>query len=407
MELFFARQPIFDVAENVVGYEVAHRSTGDAAETPSVFDAPVQVLVDAIMGAGLERVGEGRPVFVKVSAEVVESDTIRLLSPGTIVFELDAASSYGDGVAAACATLRAAGHKFALSNFFADAPASALLPHMHVVKVDVGAVRDAALLQTAAAATGNGRILIAEHANNRAERDRCIALGFRFFQGYRFTRPETVVRRDLDMNHVAIFRTMRDLLDTSVHDRDVEAAFARDVSLSYRLLRIVNSAAMGGTEIWSIGHAIRLLGRVSLYRWLSMCLLASSSGQGVTEELQRAALVRARWCELLAQAAGVPRAAPSLFLVGLFSLLDVITGVPIDELMTQIEPAPDVRDALLERKDWFGATLALVEAWEAADWPEVLNRSYEVGVDTSELPRLYYAALEWASAQSGEAQAAA
>ncbi|MBI3568591.1 MAG: HDOD domain-containing protein [Gemmatimonadetes bacterium] len=407
MELFFARQPIFDVAERVVGYELAHRAAGGEAPESSAFDATVQVLVDAIMGAGLDRVGEGRPVFVKVSSDVIASETVRLLSPGTLVFELDADAPCDDALRHACAALRDAGHKLALAGFHADARARELVPFVHVVKIDAHAVRGGALQAAATAAAGGGRILIAERVNDRAERDRCVALGFRYFQGYRFTRPETVVRRDLDMNHLAIFRTMRDLLDHTVSDREVEAAFARDVSLSYRLLRIVNSAAVGGTEIWSIGHAVRLLGRVALYRWLSMCLLASSSGQGVTEELQRAALVRARWCELLAEAAGVPRAAPSLFLVGLFSLLDVITGVPIDELMRQIEPAADVREAILTRADWFGATLALVEAWENADWPEVLNRSYEVGIETEELPRLYRAALEWAGTRSSDASIAA
>ena len=346
-------------------------------------------------------------MFVKVSRDVILSETIRLLSPGTIVFELDAAAPLDFDVSDACAALRVCGHKLALADFRVGSPGSVLLPHVHVVKINVAGMRENDLLRSAAAATGNGRVLIAEHVNDRAMRDRCIALGFRHFQGYRHTRPETVVRRDLDMNHIAIFRTMRDLLDASVNDRDIEAAFARDVSLSYRLLRIVNSAAMGGTEIWSIGHAIRLLGRVVLYRWLSMCLLASSNGQGVEEELQRSALVRARWCELLAQEAGVPRAAPSLFLVGLFSLLDVITGVPIDELMRQIEPAPDVREALLHRAEWFGSTLALVEAWEAADWTEVLNRSAEVGVEAATLPKTYMAALEWASAQTAEAHVAA
>ena len=173
------------------------------------------------------------------------------------------------------------------------------------------------------------------------------------------------------------------------------------------LLRIVNSAAVGGTEIWSIAHAIRLLGRVALYRWLSMCLLASHSGRGVTEELHRATLVRAHWCESLAAACGVPRAAPSLFLVGLFSLLDVITGVTMPDLLRQIQPASDVRAALLERRDWFGAALALVEAWEDGDWPEVLNRSAELGVAPTALPTLYREALDWADAQSAMAAAAA
>jgi EAL and modified HD-GYP domain-containing signal transduction protein len=103
-------------------------------------------------------------------------------------------------------------------------------------------------------------------------------------------------------------------------------------------------------------------------------------------------------CEALATECGVKRAAPSLFLVGLFSMLDVMTGVPMEDLMMQINPAADVRDALLTRGDFFGAALALVEAWEAADWAGVMHRAAEVGVDPKVLPNLYVDALDWAKA---------
>jgi EAL and modified HD-GYP domain-containing signal transduction protein len=111
-------------------------------------------------------------------------------------------------------------------------------------------------------------------------------------------------------------------------------------------------------------------------------------------------------CEALAAECGVKRAAPSLFLVGLFSMLDVMTGLPMPELIAQIGPAADVADALTERKEFFGAVLALVEAWEAADWPNVMVRAAEVGVDAHVLPRLYVSALEWAKQQSQKERAA-
>jgi EAL and modified HD-GYP domain-containing signal transduction protein len=399
MEIFLSRQPIFSHDERIVGYGVAHRLNSAEPSVPSAaYDVAENVLVDALLGAGLVRIGEGRPIFLKASRELLASQVTKLVAPGDIVFEIDAEAMVDEEIVSTLRALHAAGHKFALDNFCADAPGALVLGFAHVVKIDVTALGRAETARAVAATQAKKHALLAVNARDRAERDRCMALGFRYFQGYRFTRPETVVKRDLDVNLVAIFRVLRDLLDQRISDREIEVAFERDVTLTFRLLKIVNSAAMAGGGVWSVGHAMRLLGRTALHRWLSLCLLASSEGDGVEAELARTALVRASMCEALATECGVKRAAPSLFLVGLFSMLDVMTGVPMEDLMMQINPAADVRDALLTRGDFFGAALALVEAWEAADWAGVMHRAAEVGVDPKVLPNLYVDALDWAKA---------
>ena len=407
MEIFLSRQPIFSHDERIVGYGVAHRLNGlDAAGPSTAYDVAENVLVDALLGAGIARIGDGRPIFLKASRELLASQITSLVAPGDIVFELDAEAVVDDAIVARLRELHAAGHKFALDKFCADAPGALLLGFAHVVKIDVTVLGRAETARAVAATQARRHALLAVNARDRAERDRCTALGFRYFQGYRFTRPETVVKRDLDVNHIAIFRILRDLLDPRISDREIEAAFERDVTLTFRLLKIVNSAAIAGGGVWSVGHAIRLLGRAVVHRWLSLCLLASSEGDGVEAELTRTALVRASMCEALATACGVKRAAPSLFLVGLFSMLDVMSGVPMEDLMVQINPAADVRDALLARGDFFGAALALVEAGEAADWAAVMHRAAEVGVDPRILPALYVDALDWAKAQVQQERAA-
>lgn len=411
MEIFLSRQPIFSHDERIVGYGVAHRLNSDepaahAAAHAAAYDVAENVLVDALLGAGIHRIGEGRPIFLKASRDLFASQITTLVAPGDIVFEIDAEAPVDEEIIATLRALTTAGHKFALDNFCADAPGALLLAFAQVVKIDVTALGRAETARAVAATVTDRHALLAVNARDRAARDHCVALGFRYFQGYRFTRPETVVKRDLDVNHVAIFRILRDLLDQRISDREIEVAFERDVTLTFRLLKIVNSAAMSGGGVWSVGHAMRLLGRTALHRWLSLCLLASSEGEGVEAELARTALVRASMCEALATECRIKRAAPSLFLVGLFSMLDVMTGVPMEELVVQINPAADVRDALLYRDDFFGAALALVEAWEAADWAAVMVRAAELGVDPKVLPGLYVDALDWAKQQVQQERAA-
>jgi EAL and modified HD-GYP domain-containing signal transduction protein len=180
-------------------------------------------------------------------------------------------------------------------------------------------------------------------------------------------------------------------------DGEIEDVLRRDVALSYKLLRMVNSAAVGGRDIWSIGHALRLLGRDQVARWLGLLLVTDGTRDGVRGELMNLSLVRARMCELLADASGVPRARGPLFLVGMLSVLDQLLETPMDVLADSMELAPDVRNALLARQDFYGDALALVEAYEQGWWDQVDGLSASVGVSPVALSPMYLDALAWAS----------
>ena len=146
----------------------------------------------------------------------------------------------------------------------------------------------------------------------------------------------------LPVQHVLTFRVLKLVRDQNTSDNDVESLLRRDVALSYKLLRMVNSAAFGGRGIWSIGHALRLLGREQVGRWLALLLVTDTGREGVRAELMHQALVRGRLCELLAEASGIPRAAGPLFLVGILSPLDQLLETPMESLVAQMELAPDV-----------------------------------------------------------------
>lgn len=404
MELFISRQPIFALDEQIVAYSVSHYMTEQPGERPpSPFaDSAEALLADAVLVAGLERIGEGRQVFFGAPRELLLGPRARILPPALVVLEVNAGEPIDDDMEAACARLAADGHMLALVDYFPGAPGAALLPHVQVVKINASALSHTELREAVASLAGWPIMRVAEQVKNRSMRDRCVMLGFSHFQGYRFSRPETIVLRTLGINEVSTFRILKALADPEVHDRDIESVFESDVELSYRLLRIVNSAAVGSGSISSVGNAMRLMGREALHRWFSLSLLSTNSGPGIKGELVRASLVRASLCESLAKACGIPQAGHSLFLVGLFSMLDVITGISMEELMRQIEPASDIREALLARNEWMGEALALVEAWENASWSEVLVRSANIGMAALDLPQLYSNAIDWAAARIQE-----
>ena len=270
-----------------------------------------------------------------------------------------------------------------------------LLRLAEIAKVDISTTDHARLRDLSTWLRGFHVRLLAMHVQHRQERDLCLKLGFELFEGYRFSSPETLTRRDLPIQHVLTFRLLKLVRDPRTRDADIEDLLRRDVALSYKLLRMVNSAAFGGREIWSIGHALRLLGRDQVARWLGLLLVTDGVRQGVHAELMTVSLVRARMCELLAAESGIPRARGPLFLVGMISVLDQMLETPMDLLTESMDLAPDIRAALLHRHDFYGEVLSLVEAYEHGWWDQLESLAAVVGVSPEALPPLYLDALAW------------
>ena len=398
MELLLSRLPIFDRQERVIAYEVLHSSVSAAADEPDGDDA-VRLLVDALLGVGLREIAEGQPALVSVAPALLGDGALLQLPSSQMILGIDTRVPLDELAMAECMTLADHGYRLALLDLRPGTPAEALLPVVGAARVNVPELSAEELAATAAMAARHDVHLIAENVKDRAARDRCVSLGFTAFQGYRFAQAQTVARRDMRASHGALIQLLNKLRDPAVNDRELEECFQRDLPLSYKLLRIVNSAAMGRREVWSIGHAIRLLGRDALYQWLSLLLLGGGTSGGVQGELSRASLARGRFCELIGGAAGVPRAGPSLFITGFFSLLDVVLGIPMQELVGHLDLASDVRAALLARDDFFGAVLSLAEAYEEGDWATVMVRGVDVGVEAAQVPALFRESLAWAKAQ--------
>jgi EAL and modified HD-GYP domain-containing signal transduction protein len=186
------------------------------------------------------------------------------------------------------------------------------------------------------------------------------------------------------------------LRDPDATDGAIEDAFRGDVSLTYKLLRTVNSASVGGRGIESIRHAVRLTGRAALHKWLSLLLVTSVvSKDGVEAEVVRTALQRARMCEGVALHARDRRASEGLFMVGLFSLLDAILKVPLPEMLRRIDLSDEVRLALLARSGPYAPTLSVVEAYEHASWDVVDAECRSLGIDATLLGEVYLEAGRW------------
>jgi len=178
-------------------------------------------------------------------------------------------------------------------------------------------------------------------------------------------------------------------------DRQLESAVSSDPSLTFQLLRIVNSASSGGRGIQSIGHAIRLVGRSAFVKWLALAFAASRAGSsGVDNEIARQAVQRARMCESIGG-----RDSGMLFLIGLFSLLDAMFRMPLSDVLERINLAPEAREALLNRTGPFGDALNFVEAYELGLWEQAADLAKQLGVPPERIATIYTDAVKYAAEQ--------
>jgi c-di-GMP phosphodiesterase len=396
MNTLLTRQPIFDSEDQVTGFELLCREADAAAADPAVDGTVHRVLVDALLGVGLGRLTEGHPAFISVTRELLLGDAIQLLDPLAVVLQLHESIAPDDAVLAACENLAAVGYRFAIDHYDGAEAREPLMQFAHIVKIDVLRHEPEALAALAGTLLPRGVQMLAEKVESRPVHQACRDLGFELFQGYLFSRPEAVEKQDLQVEHLRTLDLMNLVRDMGTQDAQIEEVMRTDVALSYKLLRIVNSVALGGSGVRSIGHAIRMLGRQTLYRWLSLLLVPGANASGVEAEIVSASLLRARLCEVLGDAGRRPLAGGTLFLIGLLSSLETFYRMPLADIVSQLDLAPEVSSALLGRRGPFGAALGLATAYEDGQWDEVAERCEELGIDDGDLTNLYLDALTWA-----------
>lgn len=393
-----ARQPIFDDRQKLVGFELLYRHAEDATSARGASPAVMasSTVVQAVLGIGLERLTEGERVWINLSRELIVDRAWELLDASAVVLEILESVEPDAEVIAACADARARGYQLALDDFEWDEKWIPLLEIVHLVKVDVqGKTADDLRPLVAKLQTFKVKLL-AERVETDSVRSWCAAIGFSLFQGYFYCQPETVTKRDLSAAEASALQLLNLVRNENTPTGQVEQAIKRDPALTFKLLRIVNSAAMGLGGIESIPHALRLLGRNQLERWLTLLVMASFSNGGARQrELFKLSLTRARLLELMSDSGD----RDQRFLVGMFSMLHVLLQAPMRDVIATLKLSETVSQALLERTGPHGPLLAGLEAYEVGDWDRV---ELVTGNDDRALVQIaahYPAALGWAIEQ--------
>ena len=405
--LCVARQPILDADWQVYGYELLYRAEG-AGTAVSVDRAVARVLTDAVLNVGLDTLTGGRPAFLNLSRALLMGEAWRLLPPAEVVFELHRTIPVDDEVIAMCDQLHEAGYSLAIADYSLDTEADALLPYARFVKVDMDATPRRTHAAIAEFVKGVGPRLIAENVETEGVFEHAVTAGFELFQGHFFCMPRVCTAAVVPAQRIAYMQLLAALNRPRLSLSEVEDLIKHDVSLSYRVLRCINSAAFGlRREIHSIREALLLLGLEPIRGWASVWCLAGLNTGGTTE-ITTTALVRARTCELLGEHLEAAEGASELFLVGLCSLLDAMLGRPLEEAIHGLPLSAIARDAVLGTgMQAPRRVLEAVVAYENGEWDQAAEAAAAAGLSASMLPGAYAGALAWARQFSREVLAAA
>lgn len=398
MELYVSRQPVFDRYERITGYAIFYREAASAGAAAGADEPPLErLVVDAFLGIGYDRLTDGYPAYLRATRQMIVDGAIELLDPRRTIVEVPLECATDEVVLDRLDRLTIRGFRPAMDGTQPLAGAERLLTRVEYVRIDVQGLTADELAARAQELSVYPVRLFAQNVENRTMRDACLALGFEFFQGYDFSVPEVLVRRDISIDHLRTFQLMRKLRDLDVTNSEIEAEFRADLPLSYKLLRMVNSASVGGRGISSIGHAIRLLGRDAIYRWLALLLVTGFAENELQARVAHTALLRARLAELLAPRVGQSARAGALYITGLISVLDVLLGIPMAQIIEEMDLGPDVQAALLHRAGIFGRVLRTVEAYDRGQLDLALDLCEELGIPGSDLTQLYLESLAWAN----------
>jgi c-di-GMP-related signal transduction protein len=404
--VFVARQPILNTAGHVFGYELLYRAGAEASSCEVPTDlAASRVLSDTVLNLGLDTLTDGRKAFMNVSRTLLLSGHATLLPPRAVVLEVLETVKVDDSIVQICKSLRGKGYSIALDDYLPGLDADALLPHANFVKVDVlNTTRDEWV--AIRRAMPSHVTMLAEKVESAEVYDDLRSIGYHLFQGYYFCRPKMFKAGTLSGHRLAYAQLLMALNNENVTVTQVEDLIKHDASLSYRVLRCINSAAYGiRRQIQSIRQAVVLLGLDQVRKWASVWALAGLN-EGASAELVTVAILRARACELLAQSILPREESSEYFLLGLCSLLDVILRKPMDEALSELPISDTIKSALLGDDNRARKVLDAVVAYERGEWDQASICSQQAGISLATLPEAYADALRWAHEMKQAAQVA-
>jgi EAL and modified HD-GYP domain-containing signal transduction protein len=402
MNFHAARQPILDKSKKIFAYELLFRD-GINNVFPNIDgDEATSKMIEAsqfTMGIG-EFTGS-KPAFINFTLQTLSQGYPEMLTPEEVVVEILETIKPGKKLLALCKDLHKKGYTLALDDYEHQSVWVHFYPYIKIIKIDIRQSGLDEVKEVLSAVKDYPHIkMLAEKVETYEEYNQMLQLGFDYFQGYFFAKPEMIETKSLSPSQIVMAELLYETSKTELDLNSITNVFQRDVSLSYKLLRYANSAIFKRRhEISTIKQALVILGSGELKRFIGLIFVVTANPHKPSE-LINLAMTRAKFCELVAQDIRSQLDISIAFLTGLLSMIDAILDEEMATILDKLPLSMDIKDPLLTKKGVMAALIKLVEFIEQADWDKTTLVMEKLKLDKDKVVEHYSRAVAWADEQT-------
>jgi c-di-GMP-related signal transduction protein len=403
MEVFVARQPIFDLNEEKTAYELLYRHN-QLNMFPDIDgdQATADVIINSFLNIGIDSLSSGKPCFINFTENLLRLKIPTYFNPREIVVEVLESVEPSLDVVKICMELKKLGYKIALDDFIfneSNPYSKELMRAADFVKVDFQSTTSEMRRSIEVLSSLLGFKLIAEKVETEEQYQLARQRGYHYFQGYFFCKPNIIGSHDVPAYFHSYYSIIQSLEMSEPSIDVISGLIEQDLSLSYKLLKLINSPAYRPKhKIHSIRQAIVLLGLMEIKRWIYVLAVREQavSREKMENEVITLCLTRAKMCELAAKKMNGPVNTSSYFLTGLFSLMDTILGVPMKRILDDLPLNDEICNALIGRTNELKDMLELVISVEKAEWTALDERMDMLNLTEQDISESYQQACLWA-----------
>lgn len=405
MDIFVGRQPIYNHKEETVAYELLYRSNNKnnnynrSDVSLDENNATLNVIMNGFITMGLNNVAENKPAFVNFTEDLLNNEIIYMLPPDNIIIEILETINPSHEIIKRCNELKKSGYKLALDDFLFDEKYTDLIKLADIIKIDFLITKGTERFEVIKKlkSINNSLIFLAEKVETYQDFKQAKDFGYSLFQGYYFSKPVILSSKDIPIAKFNYLNLMSEIGKKDSNLDSLKKIIISDVSLSYKLLKLINSPYFGlRRKIKSIDEAVAIIGENNLKCWLNTIII-QDLGKGSSLELLKNSLIRAKFAELLSLNTNLKDRSFDTYMMGMISMIDCLLNRPLDELLQDLFISNDIKEALLEKeKNSFYYLYKLICSYEKGKWDEVVLLSRRLDIDTKDILNLYGQSIEWA-----------
>jgi len=402
--IYVARQPIFTAEMRIWGYELLfrHGETQTAVFTDG-DQATTQVIADGF-ALGSRGISSKIKALINFPRNILLGNAPYVLPSERCVVEILETVSPEAEVMEACRELKRNGYTLALDDFVGAPGFEPLCEIADIIKVDILGKTPGEVMAIVNGLRGYKARLLAEKVENLDMFNVCKRLGFEYFQGYFFSKPEIIPGRKLSASQSTKIKLLKELNETETELSRLVEIIQTDLSISYRLLKYINSARFSlRGKIESIQRAVNMLGRQNLRQWLQVVILSDINSTDKGQELVRMSVLRGRFLQLLATVAPTPFPTDSMFVMGFFSVLDAILDQQMEQVLDDISLDPDIKSTLADTESVHSVWIGLLNELDRGSWAGLEKKAQQIGIPMEIVDNAAIEAAMWTDEVMGGA----